>query len=83
MAKSKNAPAPVSAVSDRDWEVEDALRTLTKAYDIVKDEKMMAKVKKLAGTKAKEMSDIAGNMSVLAKRGLISDKQAEKVKAKG
>lgn len=44
----------------RRYEVEDALRTLTRACEIEKDTKLMAEVKAMARTKAKEMQSVAG-----------------------
>jgi len=40
---------------EREWEVEDALRTLTRAKEIGKDKKLMADVRKMA---AKKMSEL-------------------------
>lgn len=83
MAKIKTSDVPsASPVSDRKWETEDALRTLTRAYEIVKDPKLMGDVKKLAGERAKEMSDISGKLAGLSKMGLVSDKQRAKAMAK-
>lgn len=67
---------------DRKYEIEDALRTLTRAYEIIKDKKLMADVKKLAETRAEELEDIADKMAGLAKMGLVSDKAREKAEAK-
>ena len=76
MAKSA---ALTEAPDDRKWKVQSALDTLTRSYEIIKDKSLMADVKKLASTKAAEMSDIAGKADRLAKMGLISDKQRAKV----
>lgn len=76
MAKTKaacSAPAP-----DRKWEVEDAVRTLTRAEEIKADPKMMEAV----ATMAKEKVDDMKAVERLAKRGLVSDKQMAKAKAK-
>jgi len=81
MAKSKSAPTccgPSSADS-RKYEIEDALRTLTRAEEVKADKTLMAGVEKLAKEKAREMNTIAGS---LAKKGLISDKQEAKLKGK-
>lgn len=64
------------------WEVDDALRTLTRAYEIVKDKALMSDVKKMAAEKAKEMVDISGKMAGLAKMGLVSEKAQAKAMAK-
>lgn len=53
MSKSKGI-----SVSE-DWEVENALRTLTRAREIQKDKTLMAKVKKKAQQKMAEMGGIA------------------------
>ena len=42
-----------------EWEVEDALRTLTRAAEIRKDPKMMAKVRKMAKEKIERMKSLA------------------------
>lgn len=52
MAK-KTAAAGIS--SERDWEVEDALRTILRAEEIKKDAKMMKRVEALAVRKQEEM----------------------------
>lgn len=46
--------------TDRDWEVDDALRTLLRAEEIRKDKKMMARVKAMATERLKEVAVIAG-----------------------
>ena len=76
MAKSSTL---TEAPDDRKWKVQSALDTLTHAYDIIKDKSLMGDVKKLASTKAAEMTEIAGKADRLAKMGLISDKQRAKV----
>lgn len=85
MAKAKTATAVCDAPSSADrqkWEVDDALRTLTRAHEIVKDKALMADVKKAAVEKATEMSAIAGKMDSLAKMGLVSEKAREKAERK-
>lgn len=82
MAKGKAVAATAAPKMDRKWEVDDALRTLTRAYEIIKDKSLMADVKKLASTKAEEMEDIAGKLSGLAKMGLVSDKARDKAMAR-
>ncbi len=78
MAKSK-AKAVDAPVSDRRWEVEDALRVLQRAGEIVHDKKLMAEVKAMAKDKADEMDVIAKQAGALAKMGRISPKQMAKL----
>lgn len=82
MAKGKAVAGTSAPKIDRKWEVDDALRTLTRAYEIIKDKSLMADVKTLASTKAEEMEDIAGKLSGLAKMGLVSDKARDKAMAR-
>ena len=84
MAKAKTSTAVCDGPSsDRQkWEVDDALRTLTRAHQIVKDKALMADVKKAAAEKATQMSAIAGKMDSLAKMGLVSEKAREKAEHK-
>lgn len=81
-AASTAVPAEPSKAERHKWEVDDALRTLTRAYEIVKDKSLMADVKKAAAEKAKEMADISGKMAGLAKMGLVSAKAQAKAMAK-
>lgn len=86
MAKAKSnsdVPSAPSTAERHKWDVEDALRTLTRAYEIVKDKGLMADVKKLASERAEEMEDIAGKMAGLAKMGLVSDGARAKAMDKG
>lgn len=82
MAKSKSIGSPVATESDEQWRVEDALRTLQRAGEIVHDAKLMAKVKAMAGEKADEMKAIAKQADKLAKAGRISPKQMAKLAAR-
>lgn len=84
MAKSnaKSAGVPVSAVEDDRWRVEDALRTLQRAGEIVHDKKLMEKVRAMATDKADEMKVIARQANALAKAGRISPKQMAKLGAR-
>lgn len=79
MAKTKQAgemPAPASAKSDKDWEAEDALRTMTRAEEHKSDPDMMKRV----GAHAKKQSDaMSGVLASLQKQGLVSDKAASKI----
>jgi ribosomal protein S20 len=82
MSKSKSSAA--SAPEDdpySEWKVDDAVRTLTRAHEIEGDPKMMAKVKKRAAEQAAELTEVAGSkVAAMVKRGLISEKQAAKLK---
>jgi hypothetical protein len=68
-------PAPMSAADkaqQRRYEVEDALRTMQRATEIVGDKKLMAEVRKMAIEKGREMSEISAKAGMLAKMGRIS-----------
>lgn len=83
MAKPKNKAASVGVpVSDRRWEVEDALRCLQRAGEVVADKKLMAEVKAMASEKADEMEAVAKQAGALAKMGRISPKQLAKLGAR-
>lgn len=45
---------------DKDWEADDAMRTLMRACEIRKDKKLMAKVKAMATQRLQEVAAIAG-----------------------
>ncbi|MDI1265603.1 MAG: hypothetical protein PS018_20340 [bacterium] len=77
-----SAPVAVSEKEEDRWRVEDALRTLQRAGEIVHDAKLMAKVKEMAGEKADEMKVIAKSADALAKAGRISPKQMAKLAAR-
>ena len=80
MAKGKSyAIAGPSAAQQREWEVEDALRTLKRAGEIVRDKKLMAEVKACADEEIDEMKAIAKQAGKLAKAGRISPKQLAKL----
>ena len=55
---AKTGPVEASKGPD-EWEIEDALRTLTRAEEIRKDPKMMAKVRKMAKEKIERMKSLA------------------------
>lgn len=80
--KPMSAPVAVSEKEEDRWRVEDALRTLQRAGEIVHDAKLMAKVKEMAGEKADEMKVIAKSADALAKAGRISPKQMAKLAAR-
>lgn len=50
----------IGIVEDRDWEADDAMRTLMRAEEIRKNKKLMARVKALATERLKEVAAIAG-----------------------
>jgi hypothetical protein len=85
MAKAKTKgdyPAAVSSAENDRWRVEDALRTLQRAGEIVHDAKLMAKVKECAAEKVDEMKAIEKSAGALAKMGRISPKQLAKLGAR-
>ena len=55
---AKTGPVATPKPED-EWEVEGALRTLTRAAEIRKDPKMMAKVRKMAKEKIERMKSLA------------------------
>lgn len=75
-------PMPASTedkARQRRYEVEDALHTVKSAAKIIGDKKLMAEVKTMAKEKASEMAAVANQASHLAKMGLISEKQMDKL----
>lgn len=85
MAKT-SSPAVAVPSSDkaqqRRWQVEDALRTLQSAGEIVHDKKLMAEVKVMAKEKAADMEAVAKQANALAKAGRISPKQMARLAAR-
>ncbi len=63
----------------RHYEVEDAMHTMRRAGEIVKDKKLMAEVKAMAKERAEEMEDVANRAEHLARAGRISEKQMAKL----
>jgi hypothetical protein len=61
------------------WKVHDAMHTMLRAHEIVKDKKLMGAVKKHAKVHAHKMAAQASAAHELARRGLISDKQMAKM----
>ncbi len=78
MARAKVVNSDLE-ITRREWEVEDALRTLQRAAEIIKDKKMMIAVKKCAVEKAGEMKEVAAQADSLAKMGRISPKAMSKM----
>lgn len=86
MAKAKRSNAIAydgpSAADKRRWEVEDAMRTLQRAGEIVADKKLMEDVKACAEEEIDEMKAVAKQANALAKAGRISPKQLAKLGAR-
>lgn len=81
--KSTSAAVPTSVRDEDDrYRVEDALRTLQRAGEIVHDAKLMAKVKIMASEKVDEMKAIEKSADKLARAGRISPKQMAKLAAR-
>lgn len=59
------------------------MHTLMRAGEIVKDKKLLKRVRAKAADHATKMREVADRAGQLAKRGLISDKQMAKMKGKG
>lgn len=76
-AKPSMASAEVPQSEDR-YKIEDGLRTLTRAEEVRSDKGLMAKIADHAADQAEMAQRAAG----LARRGLISEKQAAKLAAK-
>ena len=64
---------------DRHWEVRDAMHTMIRAGEIVRDKKLLVEVKKHAAEHADKMKEVARQAAELAKRGRISPKQMAKL----
>jgi hypothetical protein len=77
---AKNYPSTASSSKD-DWEAHDAMHTLMRAGEIIKDKKLLSRARKKAAEHAAKMQDVADHAAALAKRGLISDKQMVKLKS--
>lgn len=83
MAKHKSAGVPTTSYHDKeDYEAHDAMHTLMRAGEIVKDKKLMGRVKKKAAEHAQKSRDLADRASALAKTGHISEKQMAKLSSK-
>jgi hypothetical protein len=87
MAKSEATRAkPEKAVASKakydEWEVRDAMHTMMRAGEIVKDKKLMGHVRKHAAEHAKKSAEVAERARHLAKSGRISEKQMAKLDGK-
>ena len=84
MAKAKiksvkaSTPQPIGHAY-RKWEVHDAMRTMMRAAEIVRDKQLLSAVKKEAKSYAGEMREKADRAADFAKRGMISPKQMAKL----
>lgn len=77
MAKEKSAGiAAPSPMPDKDYEAEDALRTMQRAEEHQGDKPLM---KRVGAHVQKQSASLAKVQAKLQSRGLISDKQAEKM----
>lgn len=72
------AQAAESAERERKYQVEDGLRTLTRAEEIKGDPDLMRDV----AAHAKEQAEVAARSARMVKGGLISDKQKARMDAK-
>jgi hypothetical protein len=85
MAKAKYAGAEVATSAQKPkkgydrWEIRDAMRTMLRAGEIIKDKKLLTAVKKEAMSHAKELQETAARAGQLAKMGLISPKAMAKM----
>jgi hypothetical protein len=70
--------SPASKKYD-DYEVRDAMHTMMRAGEIVKDKTLMGHVKKHAAEHAKKMHAVSQQAHHLAKSGRISDKAMAKL----
>jgi hypothetical protein len=66
-----------------EWEVKDAMHTMLRAGEIVKDKKLMGHVRKHAAEHAKKTHEVATRAAHLAKSGKISEKALAKMEAQG
>jgi hypothetical protein len=62
-----------------DYEIHDAMHTMLRAGEIVKDKKLMGHVRKHAAEHAKKTHEVAERASHLAKSGRISPRQMAKL----
>lgn len=77
--EAAEASAPAKKKGFDHWEVRDAMHTMMRAGEIIKDKKLLAAVKKEATAHAKELQETATRAGQLAKMGLISPKQMAKL----
>lgn len=77
--KSKSVGASTASEDDTDWQARSAFNTIKDAEQHQQDPDMM---KRVATHAKKESAGLSAVMSKLQKRGLVSDKQAEKMAKK-
>lgn len=84
MAMAETAPANAKSKAKKydEWEVRNAMETLMRAGEIVKDKKLLALVRTEAAEHAEKMKGVAQQASTLAKMGRISPKQMAKLGAR-
>jgi hypothetical protein len=70
---------PGKAKKYDEWEVKDAMHTMLRAGEIVRDKHLMGHVKKHAAEHAKKSHETAERAAHLAKSGRISEKQMAKL----
>lgn len=78
-------PAPANKAKSKSYEhyeIRDAMHTMLRAGEIIKDKKLLAAVKKEAQRHAKELQETATRAGQLAKMGRISPKQMAKLRAR-
>lgn len=78
----ERSTAPKSKKYD-EWEVRDAMHTMLRAGEIVRDKKLMGHVKKHAKEHAEKMHEVAHRAGELAKQGRISPKAIAKMNREG
>lgn len=78
MAKATSAPH-----SREDWEAHDAMHTLMRAGEIVRDKSLLKRARKKAAEHAEKMREVADRAGQLAKMGRISPKAMAKHLGKG
>jgi hypothetical protein len=76
MAKEKSAGIAAAPAADKDYEAEDALRTMTRAEEHQGDKDLMKRVGSHVQKQAASLSKVQAKLQA---QGLISDKQAEKM----
>jgi hypothetical protein len=84
MSKDVSQPAtnkPFKPKKHDEWEVRDAMHTMLRASEIIKDKPLLAAIKKAAATEATEMTEKLGRVRQLAQKGMISDRQMAKMGA--
>ena len=77
----KKAKRQAISHPDRHWEVRDAMHTMLRAGEIVRDKGLLKEVKKAAAQHAQESADVAKRAEILAKSGRISPKAMSKMVA--